>query len=160
MHKCIIMRGIPGSGKSTYAENEQIGYAMGHTSDFQCRTFSADHFFLLDGQYRFDPSKLGEAHNQCLRRFTAHVSGPLPTNSVLFVDNTNITVAEIAPYAQLALAFGFELEILTLEIDPEIAFGRQVHGAPLHTLFRMHFAMKEEARRFQPWWEHHIRSAK
>jgi adenylate kinase family enzyme len=50
----IIVRGIPGSGKSTFASSLGIPH------------YEADQYFIgADGVYRFDFSKLGEAHRQC-----------------------------------------------------------------------------------------------
>jgi adenylate kinase family enzyme len=52
MEKIIyLVRGIPGSGKSTFAKS------LGGTH------FETDQFFMVDGKYNFDGSKLKEAHN-------------------------------------------------------------------------------------------------
>jgi adenylate kinase len=50
----VVMSGVSGSGKSTYAEKllEQS----------QGVKVSTDHFFMVGNEYKFDPSKLGEAH--------------------------------------------------------------------------------------------------
>ena len=49
-----LVRGVPGAGKSTFAKN--LG----------CTHFETDEFFMVDGEYKFDPSKLKEAHAWCL----------------------------------------------------------------------------------------------
>jgi len=48
-----LLRGIPGAGKSTLAK--QLG----------CTHFETDTFFMVDGEYKFDPSKLRDAHKWC-----------------------------------------------------------------------------------------------
>ena len=54
MKTLIILRGCPGSGKSTFAKT--LGGAH----------FETDMYFVSDdGTYNFDPSKLRDAHNWC-----------------------------------------------------------------------------------------------
>ena len=54
-----IMRGLPGSGKSTIASRIQEQLP-------QVQVCSADHHFIdEEGEYRFDLSKLGAAHAAC-----------------------------------------------------------------------------------------------
>ena len=48
-----IARGLPSSGKSTFAKT------LGGTH------FEADMFFMVDGEYKFDHTKLKEAHEWC-----------------------------------------------------------------------------------------------
>lgn len=105
---CVyIMRGLPGSGKSYWAEQKHKEVvAAGQTA----RICSADHFFLnARGEYRFDARKLGQAHNasQC-----AFVDALVAKTQWLFVDNTNTTVWEMALYQKLAAAFGYKCEIV------------------------------------------------
>lgn len=134
--KVVIMRGIPGSGKSTLAKNlvgELSTPVAGRTAS-RVQIFSADNFFCSGGcgEYRFDRSKLPEAHATCLREFTQALIfyHSWPSDAVLIVDNTNTSEAECAPYARLALAFGAELEVITVECPQEVAFARQSHGVP------------------------------
>jgi adenylate kinase family enzyme len=47
------MRGIPGSGKSTTAKK-----LAGETG----KIHSTDNYFMVDGEYKFDPSKIREYH--------------------------------------------------------------------------------------------------
>jgi hypothetical protein len=111
MKKVIVMSGVSGSGKSTYAEkilNETQGVKV-----------SADHFFMKDGVYAFDVAKLGAAHADCFRRFInfineTHFTTCDTKENVVVVDNTNCTEAEISPYMLASAAFGWEAEIITL----------------------------------------------
>ena len=45
MKSLILVRGIPGSGKSTFAKEISYGFPF----------LSADDFFMIEGKYQFDP---------------------------------------------------------------------------------------------------------
>lgn len=120
-----VLRGIPGSGKSYLAEQRWPS----------ATTCSADHYFVgPDGRYAFDPRGLQAAHNQCLRNFNAAVQRGDP---VIVVDNTNVHDWEIAPYAALALAYGYKLTVVTVVCSVEIAHERNRHGVPIATVRKM-----------------------
>ena len=115
--KVVIMQGASGSGKSTYIKDK-------HSDAVIC---SADHFFMEDGEYKFDPELLGAAHKACMYKFIqACQSG----ESVVVVDNTNTTRVEMAPYVSVAAAFGAEVEIVRCEASAEECADRNTHGVP------------------------------
>lgn len=149
MGKVIIMRGQPGSGKSTYT-------AKHYPDALVC---SADHFFMKNGKYEFDKTKIGQAHAECLKKFVVMVAqggAAMFHADTIVVDNTNINATEIAPYAALALAYGWELEIITLDVDPAISAARNVHEVPASTVKRMHKQMEYGAKNFPSYWKHTI----
>lgn len=139
-----ILRGCPGSGKTTFIKNNfsKIG-----------DVFSADHYFMKDGVYQFDHKKLGEAHGECLSDFTWWLTYSW-TKLGAVIDNTNISCIEIAPYYQLALAFGQDVKIITINIDPEAAFKRNQHGVPLKTIQSMHDRLEQQTKQFPKHWNH------
>ena len=49
----FLVRGLPGSGKTTFAKQ---------LSDI---VFEADMYFESNGEYKFDPSKIRDAHEWC-----------------------------------------------------------------------------------------------
>ena len=58
MSKLILIRGLPGSGKTTRANEERRHYPeMVH--------LEADMFFEADGSYKFNPLYLKTAHDWC-----------------------------------------------------------------------------------------------
>ena len=58
MKNLYIIRGLPGSGKSTIAKS--LGKSW--------QIFEADQFFMKNGKYEFDGSKLKDAHDWCKRK--------------------------------------------------------------------------------------------
>ena len=157
--KVIILRGIPGSGKSHFAEERYP------TAD----VVSADHLFerraaMLGEAYSkvFKTADLPLAHGQCLREFLRLTVGdpneaPISeedmedfNSRVVVVDNTNISPVEIAPYIALAQAYKHEVEILRVQCDPKEAFARNTHGVPEHIVDRMYRQLQTEE--LPPWW--------
>lgn len=142
------MRGIPGSGKSTWRTKQP---QLLRTKYVVC---SADDYHYIDGVYRFDPLKAGEAHSQCLRKFLSCATSPECPIETLFVDNTNLTAWEISSYYSAALAYGHEVEIVRVHCDFKTAARRQLHAVPLDKLAYMHSVLITE--RLPPHWKERI----
>lgn len=145
MMKCVkILRGLPGSGKSTW---QQANFP-------EAVVVSADQFFMVGDEYRFNPALIGEAHGACFRGFIVALQAGSP---LVVVDNTSMSVAEIAPYILGAQAYGYTAEIITLRCDPAIAAARNVHGVPVDVILkRMAPAMAASEAAFMPWWQHRV----
>lgn len=135
--KVIILRGLPGSGKSTHLKEMRIEANL----DSHVITCSADTYFTnpVTKVYTHDPSKLSEAHSSCLLRFVewldrAAIEANSPSSYkapfILVVDNTNLTALEMAPYVALAIAYQAEIEMVSLVTPIMDAHHRNVHGAP------------------------------
>jgi len=132
--KVLIMRGISGSGKSTYANN------IAKQSD-KAIICSADNFWIDDvGNYNFDRNRLSEAHAWCY----AHFVGTLTTNyhDIVIVDNTNTQLSEIAPYIAHANYHNADIEIVRCVCPHEEAAKRNVHGVPAKTVESMQKRMQ------------------
>jgi predicted kinase len=123
--EAIILQGIQGSGKSTLA-------AMLRQQVEDAAIVSADDYFLEEGVFCFDATKLTEAHNACLLGFLKNLQ---ERRARVIVDNTNSTIAEIAPYGALAQAFGYSVEIITILADPVWHGRRNLHAAPLSAVW-------------------------
>lgn len=121
MTHMVIMRGGPGSGKSTFAR-ERAAELGGLTV-----ICSADDFFInAAGVYDFDPAWLGRAHGACLKRCVESIVLRKP----VVIDNTNGSPNEMLPYLALCQAFGYSCEVIRVICDPEVAWARQTHGVP------------------------------
>ena len=142
--KVTLISGIPGSGKSTWASKN---CGSGH---ILC---SADAYFLDDHDvYRFDPSKLGEAHGACLKKFVKGLmlkDFKFPPDGIV-VDNTSLTVVELAPYVALCQAYDVPCRIVTILCDPVTAHMRCRHGVPLNRILDMEKRLIE--RELPPFW--------
>ena len=162
--RLIILRGIPGSGKSTFAKKELPKADL---------IASADDGMMVDGVYKFDPAKLPAAHGACLRSVvealqegaaqrvlakTAATEGIIlpAAEPVIVVDNTSTSIAEVAPYVAVGQAYGAEVVIMTLRIDPAIAGPRNTHGVPQVGVDRMAAALDKGTEGIMPWWDHEV----
>ena len=150
----IIMRGIPGSGKSTWIKNNH------KPGDIVC---SSDHFHMIDGVYQWKPENTKKAHAHCLMKYTQWVNKwwlyeaeyDTRINDTCIVDNTNLSVWEIAPYYALAEAYGATVKIVSFKLRPETARlvgGRNVHNVPESTIDQMYLRMADAERQFPRHW--------
>jgi predicted kinase len=125
MNKVSILRGISGTGKSTFIAREFPTAIV----------VSADHYFIKDGVYTFNKEKLGAAHATCFRKFTEALNMNKP---LVVVDNTNLSTGEMRKYVETAQSRGYEVEILTIKCDPEVAAARNAHSVPRENILKMH----------------------
>lgn len=103
----IILRAVSGSGKSTFAEFLR---ARDPENTVVC---TADDFFNQpDGTYRYDASKIHEAHRECKLKF---VGALFQNTKCIIVANTNTTEKEFGAYAELAKDCGYNIVYLVLE---------------------------------------------
>jgi predicted kinase len=136
MPRMIVMRGIPGSGKSTYARE--------HYPD--ARIVSADDFFVMsNGEYVFNVSLIQHAHDYAFTRTKAAMTH---THDEIVIDNTNTTIWEMSPYYMLARHYRYDIEIVRIVCDVSIAHKRCVHGVPLRAIKRM----AERMEMLPPFW--------
>lgn len=129
--KVIILRGPSGSGKSTYIKN--------HLPDaFVC---SADHYFNDDeGNYNFNPKKLGQAHGTCRLNFKQAILDKVP---LIVVDNTNTKLKEMEPYLDVASNHGYTVEVVRLTVPLDSLYGRNTHGVPDEAVKKMDDRMQD-----------------
>jgi predicted kinase len=145
----LIMSGIPGSGKTSYAEAYK---ADQEAKERVCVIVSADDFFKTgrNGEYIYDGSKIAAAHAQCMRFFIEAVSEE-DAADVVIVDNTNTTAVEIAPYMAVANAYGADVKIVQIVASLADCMKRQTHNVPESTMLRMH--QNTMMRELPPYWK-------
>lgn len=135
--KVILLRGISGAGKTTWAKKHVPPDGV---------IVSADYFFIQpNGTYIFDVKQLHNAHSACFRDFLDAIDQHTPT---IIVDNTNIHRWEFQPYLIVAEARGYEVELITFRCDPEVAIARQQRCSPSHV--RIMARNLEQQERFFP----------
>jgi predicted kinase len=106
----FLVRGIPGSGKSTFARHIWNDYAI-------CE---ADKFFhnKETGEYKFDPSKLREAHEWCRNEVEIRMKDHQVNNQYypeIVVSNTFTQEWEMQAYFDLAKKYGYQVTTLIIE---------------------------------------------
>jgi len=108
-----IVRGIPGSGKSTFAKQ------------LTSNVFEADHYFIdNEGNYNFDPSKIKDAHKDCQDNVRYAMESSI---SKIAVSNTSTQDWELQPYYELATKYGYTVFSIVVENRHE---GVNQHGVP------------------------------
>ena len=126
--KLYIVRGVPGSGKSTFALN-LVG------SDFL--VCEADKYFMVDGEYKFDGSKLKEAHESCRTMVETYMKDSLVNDQFyreIAVSNTFTQEWEMQPYFDLAKQYGYMVFSIIVENRHG---GENQHGVPAEAIQRM-----------------------
>jgi hypothetical protein len=146
-----IYNGIPGSGKDHHIRQtfnvKKEGWRYPFNEAIIC---SADDYFMKDGEYKFNPAELSNAHGACLRKFMQAIEKLDVPNVSLVVNNTNTTAIEIAPYYAIAQAFKLPVTLVTMVCEPQVAAKRNSHGVQLGACIAMSKRMDE--RRFPPFW--------
>jgi tRNA uridine 5-carbamoylmethylation protein Kti12 len=130
--RVIIVRGLPGSGKTSLAERLCMGSRLNGSNSVY---HEADHYFEALGH--FDGSLLAQAHAQCLERFTTDIQTSSGYDLVI-VSNTFTTHKEMLPYQEACVARG----IIPQVIKCTGTFG-SVHNVPASTIERMRARWEE-----------------
>jgi predicted kinase len=132
--RLVMPIGLPGSGKSTLA----LQMARDRPEGTRAVICSTDDFFVVNGDYKFNPGKLGEYHARNFQKFALALADGV---ELVIIDNTNLREEHREPYLRLAKAMGYTVEMPVVgEFTPEACqtyAGRNVHGVPLEGLRRM-----------------------
>ena len=117
MKTLYIVRGLPGSGKSTFAKS--IGGIH----------IEADQYFMENGKYNFDITKIKLAHNYCQTQTETWMKndGIQVNSSKIVVSNTFTQEWEMQPYYELAEKYGYRVFSLIVENRHK---GENIHGVP------------------------------
>jgi predicted kinase len=125
-----IVRGIPGSGKSTFAK-------MLVGEDFL--VCEADKYFIdkETGEYNFDSTKIKEAHKFCQDTVESYMKDSLANDQFyreIAVSNTFTQEWEMRPYFELAKNYGYKVFSVIVENRHG---GTNQHEVPEEVLTKM-----------------------
>ena len=108
-----VVRGIPGSGKSTFAKTLSDNH------------YEADMYFLdQESNYVFDGTKIKNAHAWCLDKVKTDMA---VDREKIVVSNTFTQEWEMEPYFELAKEFGYK--VFTIVVENRHG-GTNVHNVP------------------------------
>lgn len=119
MKELILLRGLPGAGKSTLAK------VLGGSIE-------ADDFMVNEkGDYHFNPKKLSFAHKQCEEMVKMCM---LKNQPKIVVSNTFTTEKEMATYFEMAKTHHYKVSSVIVENRHG---GKSIHDVPEHRLQKM-----------------------
>ena len=115
-----IIRGLPGAGKTTLAHK------------LSPNVVEADDFMVNDdGEYEFDPSRLGECHAAC---FAAVEDLFFMGAANVAVSNTFVSSWEYERYIKFCDEVGIMYQVISVSGHPT---WENTHGVPASTIQRM-----------------------
>ena len=136
----IIMRGLPGSGKSYWVEQFLKSQPIDVSIAIRQRgLFSTDQLFMVNGEYQFNSKKLPEYHQRNLTLFIHALACGEP---IVICDNTNLAHWEFMAYDAAARALGYPVRLVLIgdpaEKDHQILCAkRNRHGVSFDAISRM-----------------------
>ena len=127
----IFLRGISGSGKSTVSKF--LRDALGPSNTVIC---SADNYFIKDSVYKFDITKVSEAHKDCLESMEAALQ--TPEIRYIIVDNTHTRLWHLQAAERTVQKYGAHIHYIDINV-PDLAhllvcLVRQQHNVSKETL--------------------------
>lgn len=126
--KLVIMRGLPGSGKSHVAK-KLVGNGVIH---------STDNYFVNGGAYKFDEQNILRFHNLNLMDSIESMKNGV---SPIIIDNTNIISSHCKSYVEEAKIYGYDVVVVEpcaeWAFDIEELIKRNVHDVPRDVIERM-----------------------
>ena len=120
MGQVYIMRGVPGSGKSTEARRLAGEDGVVHSTD--------DYRAQGDGSHVYDRSQNARNHDKNFAAFCASLAAGVP---VVVCDNINYRREHFGRYVDAAYAAGYEVQEVAMPHPlPALAARLNSHGAP------------------------------
>lgn len=117
----VLLRGLPGSGKSSFAKHMWSDFVICEADQF---------FYDSEGNYNFNPSKLKDAHKYCRDRVETFMSDNEKNPQFypeIVVSNTFTREWEMDEYFKLAKKYDYQIVSLIVENRHG---NKNVHGVP------------------------------
>lgn len=123
MREVIILRGAPGSGKTSLARL----FVLMHGP--MTLVISADSYVYENGG-KWSPEAMLTAHRQCQDQFVRALAIGV---ELIVIDNTNTKESDFACYQEAARLYGYEVRCLVVENRHN---GKSLHNVPDSTVRR------------------------
>lgn len=118
-----LIRGLPGSGKSTFAKRLAVSLGAAH--------WEADMYHVnSEGVYDWKPEAVHRSHQWCQEAARSFMQ----VGRSVVISNTFTTVKEMKPYLDLAETFGYDVTSLITENRHG---NSSIHGVPQETMEKM-----------------------
>jgi predicted kinase len=136
MKELILVRGVSGSGKSTFAH--LIAYAC------EARVYTTDDYFTdAEGNYnwRAEDSKRAHTWNQDRVKYAMGCQEV----GIIIVPNTFTQNWEMKPYLEMANEYGYRVTVVRVEsgLTPKELCDRNIHSVPYEAILRQWDRMED-----------------
>lgn len=136
-----ILQGASGSAKSTISGGIAT---IAKARDLSYIICSADDYFIepITKEYKFDRTKLGEAHKSCQSSFNNAVKCKI---NWIIIDNTNVDLKSIKSYYNPDNGYRYKIVRPNSKwyFNAEECFKKNTHNVPLETIQRMIDSIKK-----------------
>jgi predicted kinase len=123
-----LVRGLPGSGKSTFANNITNKFSICEADKF---------FYDKEGNYNFDATKLATAHEWCRNQVEIRMKDNQANEQFyphIVVSNTFTQKWEMESYYKLAEQYGYKVFSIIVENRHD---GESIHDVNISTMNKM-----------------------
>lgn len=120
MKTIILLRGCPGSGKSSLSKLINAGLRV-----------EADQYHMVDGIYDFKLENIQAAHEWCQQQVNNGMRDGIET---IVVSNTFTQLREMEPYFELAKKYKYRVSTLVTENRHR---SKDIHNVPEGTIAKM-----------------------
>lgn len=120
MPELVIIRGLPGAGKSTYAKTHYPDHVL----------MEADQYFMKNGVYNYNPNLIHNAHEHCFYETISSLSA----GKDVVVANTFVINSHISRYTRLIAEMKPSVDIRIVELEPRFT---SIHNVPKDTIEKM-----------------------
>jgi len=131
MRTLILLRGLPGSGKSSFAKFIWVKGVVCEADKY---------FYDEQGNYNFDITKLGAAHKWCQDQCEQYMKENQANSKYypeIVVSNTSTTEKELKPYLDLAAKYDYKVVSLIVENRHGSGEETNIHGVGKEILDKM-----------------------